>query len=338
MVQPHDVPLKTAHLDMLLNYLTLCDKPLLGAFGDGEMAGDTIKMAMMIFGDQEYLEKNPVTAFIVNVLSPLQFSEEQVDVIMTAAKYHQPIVISNMALAGSTAPVKIAGLLSQINAEIMAGLVFSQLIGPGTPVVYGTTSAPMDMKTSISSLGAWETIKIASIASQIAQMYEIPSRNGGSLCDSHLPDAQAATEGSLLLSNSIRNGANFILHACGQIASFMAMSFEKWLIDEEACSLIKGYLSPLKINKETTNLDIICEIGSTGQYLSHLSTFKHFKELSRPQFLNRDNHERWKQKGSLDCANMASKELSKRLGEFEKPYIDESLEKDLKTFVQKKTL
>lgn len=333
MVQPNDVPLATAHLDMLYSYITRCDKPILGAFGSEAMAKDTLEMARLIFGSKDWLLEHPVVAMIINAITPLQYSEEQTEVLMECARYRQPVVISNMALAGSTAPVRLSGLLALINAEILAGLVLSQILGPGTPVVYGTTSAPMDMKTSVGVVGAWETVKISSMAIQMAHYYNIPCRTGGALNDAHVPDAQALAEGSLLLSTAIRNGAHFILHSCGQMASFMSLSFEKWILDEEACSLVRKILSPIEVTEETIDIKTILEIGAGGQFFTHPSTFTHFKKLSRSKLFNRNNHKKWFESGAKDSASAASDVFKMRLENCTEPPMDEGLKQELKDFV-----
>lgn len=336
MVQPNDIDLETAHLDMLHSYVIRCDKPILGAFGSDTMAKDTFDMAELIFGSHDFLMEHPVTAMVVSVLTPLQYSEEQTDVLIRSASCRQPVVISNMALAGSTAPVRLAGLLALINAEILAGMVLSQIVGPGTPVVYGTTSAPMDMKTSVGAVGAWETVKISSAAIQLARYYNLPCRTGGGLNDAHLPDGQAMAEGSLLLSTAMRNGANFILHACGQMGSYMALSFEKWLMDEEVCALVKGALSPLEITKQTIDTTTICSVGAGGQYLTHPSTFAHFKHLSRSKVFNRNNHRKWSAAGAMDSAAQASKKLEQRFEACTAPGMDQGLCRALDTFVSRR--
>lgn len=336
MVQPNDIPLATAHLDMLHAYVTRCDKPVSGAFGSDAMVKDTLDMAERIFGSKEFLLEHPVTAMVINTLTPLQYSREMTDALIRSASYRQPVVISNMALAGSTAPVRLAGLLALINAEILAGLVLSQIVGPGTPVVYGTTSAPMDMKTSVGVVGAWETVKISDAAIRMARYYNLPCRTGGGLNDAHLPDGQAMAEGSLLLSTAIRNGANFILHACGQVASYMALSFEKWLMDEEVCALIKGILSPMEITRDLIDTDTICGVGAGGEYLTHPTTFAHFRSLSGSRVFNRKNHEKWMSEGAMDGAAHASKLLEKRLEDCVSPAMDQGLAQELSAFVHRR--
>jgi trimethylamine--corrinoid protein Co-methyltransferase len=223
-----------------------------------------------------------------------------------------------------------------LNAEILGGLVLSQLAGPGTPVVYGSTSAPMDMKTTISAVGAPETCVIASATVQLAQFYRLPCRTGGILTDAHVPDAQALAEGTLLMSTVIRNGANLIIHSCGQISSFMALSFEKWLIDEEVCQMIRTVLGHVPVTAETLDVDTIKSVGVGGEYLTHPTTFDRFRTLSQAGIFNRRPYSDWFQRGANRTDGEASTRLAERLRDYEKPVIDEGLEKELNDYIGRK--
>lgn len=210
-VEPGDVPTETAYLDMLFSNIILCDKPYMGSTDTRQAARDSIELAGLVFGGKEKLKKMPVMVGLINPLSPLQFADEMAGSIIEYSRYRQPIIL-NMIMGGTSGPVQLPGLLALMNAEILAGLVLSQLVGPGTPVIYGTTSCPTNMKTGAATIGAPETYMINSATTQIARYYSLPCRTGGSLTDSLVPDAQALAEGALALSTSVRNGANFVLH------------------------------------------------------------------------------------------------------------------------------
>ena len=241
-----------------------------------------------------------------------------------------------MILAGASGPVSLPGLLALENAEILAGITLSQLVSPGAPVVYGSTSSQMDMKTSTGPVGAPEAVVIASATIQMARFYNLPSRTGGSLTDSHFPDAQAMAEGSLMLSTVIRNGVNFIYHACGQMGSYISMSFEKWLIDEEIIANIRKILKPLTITNETIDVKTIKDLGIGGQYLTHPKTFQQFKNLSQPDLFTRDDYQKWSEKGCQPIDRVANEFLKKRLNRYEKPFLDSHVEKALWEYVDKK--
>ncbi len=336
MVQPTDIPPDTAHLDMISNYLILCDKPVCGGSGSGRTAIDTLEMAGIVWGGKEILKQKPVMASVVNAMSPLQYSGDQAEVIIEMARYNQPVVITNMILAGASGPVTLPGLLALENAEILAGITLSQLVSPGAPVVYGSTSTQMDMKTSTGPVGAPEAVVIALATIQMAQFYHLPCRTGGSLTDAHCTDAQAMAEGSLMLSSVIQNGVNFIYHSCGQMGSYISMSFEKWLIDEEIIANIRQILRPLSITAETIDVEAIKTVGIGGQYITQPKTFQQFKTLSQPCLFNRKDYQKWSQGGKKHIDQIASEHLKKRLDFYKKPALDSHIEKALLDYVDKK--
>jgi trimethylamine--corrinoid protein Co-methyltransferase len=240
---------------------------------------------------------------------------------------------ANMVMAGSSGPVSLPGLLALANAEILAGIVLAQLTAPGTPVVYGSVSAPADMRTIISAVGAPEAVALASAIIQIARYYKLPCRTGGMLTNAHCLDAQAAAEGTLMMSTAVRNGANFIYQACGQLGSYISMSFEKWLLDEEVCRTLRRTLTAMDITVESIDVDTIKGVGSDGNYLVHETTFKHCRNLYQPQLFTRDDHQKWYDRGARSVYEVAAEILPKRLEEYHKPTIDEGLEQALREFI-----
>jgi trimethylamine:corrinoid methyltransferase-like protein len=246
---------------------------------------------------------------------------------------HLEMAYANMVMAGSSGPVSLPGLLALANAEILAGIVLAQLTAPGTPVVYGSVSAPADMRTIISAVGAPEAVALASAIIQIARYYKLPCRTGGMLTNAHCLDAQAAAEGTLMMSTAVRNGANFIYQACGQLGSYISMSFEKWLLDEEVCRTLRRTLTAMDITVESIDVDTIKGVGSDGNYLVHETTFKHCRNLYQPQLFTRDDHQKWYDRGARSVYEVAAEILPKRLEEYHKPTIDEGLEQALREFI-----
>ena len=333
MVQPNDIPSETAHLDMLETYISLCDKPIFGASHKAEAALDSIRMAAMVWGREETIPDAPVLLTNTNAMSPLQYAQDQSEVIMEMARWCQPVVISTMVLAGSTGPVSLPGLLVLQNAEILAGMVLAQLVNPGTPVVYGSTSVPMDMMHMTSATGAPETSRIASATAQIARYYNVPCRAGGMLTDAHCTDAQALAESTLLLSTAVRDGAHFIFHATGQMGSYLSMGFEKWIIDEEVCAMVRSLFTPMDITVETVDLETIRLVGQGGEYLTHPKTFGQFKDLFQPGLFNRKPHEKWLAAGGETIIDTAGKTLEQRLESYQAPPIDAGVQNAIQEYV-----
>jgi trimethylamine--corrinoid protein Co-methyltransferase len=332
-VQPTDIPAHVAHLDMVYANIVLCDKAYVGAAMTRRAAIDSLEMAAIAWGGQENMARQPVMVTIVHSMSPLKYSAEEAESIIEMARWGQPLVITNMVMAGSSGPISLPGLLALANAEILAGLVLAQLAAPGTPVVYGSVSAPADMRTIISAVGAPEAVALASAIIQIARYYKLPCRTGGMLTNAHCLDAQAAAEGTLMMATAVRNGANFIYQACGQLGSYISMSFEKWLLDEEVCRTLRRTLTAMDINVASIDVDTIKSLGSDGNYLTHETTFKHCRNLYQPKLFTRDDHQRWYANGAKSVFEVAAEMLPKRLAEYNQPPIDEGLEQALREFV-----
>ncbi len=170
----------------------------------------------------------------------------------------------------------------------------------------------------------------------MAKFYGLPSRTGGALNDSHLPDGQAMAESALCLSNAIESGADYILHAFGMLSSYLATSLEKWLMDEKVCRYILASRQKVKVNQETLGIDIILAMGAKGEYLTHSSTFQNFRSLYQGSLGNRDSHAVWMQKGGMDAADQAGELLEKRLAAYQKPPLDSGLEQELSEWVTRR--
>ena len=336
MVQPADIPAQVAHLDMLFANMVLCDKPYLGAAMFRQSTTDSLEMAAIGCAGKENLGHRPVMATIVHAMSPLKYSTDEAEAILAMARLRQPLVITNMVMAGTSGPLSLPGLLALANAEILAGVVLAQLVSPGAPVVYGSVSAPADMRTIVSAVGAPEAVALASAVIQLARYYKLPCRTGGMLTNAHCLDAQAAAEGTLMMTTAVRNGANFILHACGQLGSYVSMSFEKWLLDEEVCRTLRRTLTAMDISVESIDVNTIKSVGSDGNYLTHETTFKHCRRLYQPKLFTRDDFQKWQQKGARDVGAVATDMLARRLEAYEKPPIDEGYEQALQDFIIRK--
>ncbi len=328
-IHPNELTAETSHLDMLWHDLTMCDVAATSSTQDVKCLRDSLDMIGIIFGGRKNIINKPATLGIISPLSPLQYAPDQAEALMIMAEYGQPAAITNMLLLGSSAPVFIPGALAIGNAELLAGVVLSQLVNSGTPVIYGSTTCPLYMKSGASCLGAPETLLFSKGVAQLAKYYKIPCRTGGSLSDSHIPDGQAMTESALCLNNAIESGADYILHSFGMLSSYLSTSLEKWLMDEETCRYILSSRKKIEINPETLDMETILSMGSKGNYLTHPSTFKNFRSLFQHELGNRDPHAGWMKKGSLDIVDQAGVLLEKRLNAYQKPELDEGIEQAL---------
>ena len=337
MVEPSDVPPETAHLDMLCSSILLCDKAFLGSPVSKTGARDCIEMAGIVWGGRDKIVETPVTVSLINSLSPLQFSEEMAGSLIELARAGQACVVASLIMAGSSGPVTLAGVLALQNAELLAGMTLAQLVRPGAPVIYGSTSAPTDMRTGGLSIGGPEVAMVISATAQMARFYNLPCRSGGSLTDANFPDAQAGAESAINLLTAARNGVNFILHACGILGSYISMSFEKFIIDEEICGMVRKIVQPIEVSDDSIDLGMISEVGIGGEYLTHSKTYELCRtEFFFPDLMNRQSYMVWHDAGAKRADEQASEVVANRLAAYQKPDIDPGTEKDLRAFVSRR--
>jgi len=336
MIEPGDVDQATSGLNMVLANMLYSDKPFMGCQTNRKVAGDLIELLAIAFhdGDKEKVKEKACSVSLINALTPLQYSEEMAGSLIELATHGQAVVIANMVIGGTTGPIPLAGILTLLNAEVLAGVTLAQLVNPGTPVIYGSTSSITNFRTGAAMVGVPEQAQLISLTAQMSRHYNLPCRSGGGLCDAHSVDAQAGYEGGMNLMTAVRNGVNFILHACGQMAGHMSMSYEKFLIDEEYCGMLKKLIEPVEVNDETIDIPTISEIGVGGQYLTHPKTFKLCRtEYFQPVLFNHANYDSWTKAGQKRIDEVAQSVLERRLEEYVQPEIDPTVKERLIGYV-----
>ncbi|MDR1678085.1 MAG: trimethylamine methyltransferase family protein, partial [Deltaproteobacteria bacterium] len=182
----HEDPELALYLQVYYTLL-MTDLPLVGQTEGRLLSQYSIDMARAATG----LQDQTIMVGICNSLSPMAWDNRMLEGLEVFARSGQAVNISCCAMCGATAPIYIIGAIVQANCEVLGGLVYSQLIKAGTPVIYGTTSSVMDMGSMGLSLGAPEYTLISMGCSQMASHYGLPFRGGGGLTDAKDLDAQA---------------------------------------------------------------------------------------------------------------------------------------------------
>ena len=335
LVGPGDVPAQTAHLHMLHANMVHSDKPFIGSTEGASGARHTMEMSEILFDGPP---QHPVTIGLINSLSPLGYAAEMVEALITYARARQPVVIAAMALAGSTAPITLAGLLAQKNAELLAGVALTQIISPGTPVVYGSTSTNLHMKTGSPSIGSPELALVVTATAQLARHYGLPSRGGGALTDANSPDAQAGFESMMSLLTTANSGIDFVLHAGGIVSSYLAFSYEKFVLDDEMCGMMRRYRRGIAVTPDTLAYDLIAKLGPGGNFMMERHTVKRCRTESwQPAVASRVDLSTWQESGRLDAAENARQRWQRLLAEHRDPPLDATTASQLKSFIEQHT-
>ena len=340
MVEPGDRPASTVHMDMLLANMIHSDKPFIGSTQGEPGARHTMEMASILFGEEVGgPQGRPVTLGLVNSLSPLGYSKEMLEALLVYARHQQPINLAALSMAGSTGPITLAGVLAHQTAELLAGIALTQLVNPGTPVIFGSTSTNLDMKTGSLAIGGPELSMMIAAHADLCRYYGLPSRSGGALTDSHSPDAQAGFESMMSLLTTINSGIDFVLHAGGILSSYLAFSYEKFVLDDEMCGMVRAYRKGITVNPETLAYGIIAQVGSGGNYLMEMHTLERCRtEFWQPVISSREGVENWMASGQPDAVTLARQRWQKLVVEHQDPPLDEKIRRQLERYLQEHTL
>jgi trimethylamine--corrinoid protein Co-methyltransferase len=333
LVEPSDVASDAAHLEMLKAHMLHSDKPFIGSAEGEAGARHTMEMAEILFGEE--IGEKPVTVALINSLSPLGYSDEMLRALLVYAEYRQPVVIAALAMAGSTGPITLAGLLAMQNAELLAGVALTQLANPGTPAIYGSTSTNIDMKTGALAIGSPELSLMISAHAQLARYYNLPSRSGGSLADASFPDAQAGLESMASLLTTVNSGVDFVLHAGGILSSYLAFSPEKLVLDDEMCGMMRRYEDGITVDPDTLAYEVIESVGSDGNYLMEMHTVKRCRtEFWTPAVIDRAGLEEWMDTGRERAVDRAHARWQNLVAEHEDPAREDATVRQLEAFVE----
>lgn len=307
MVMPMDMHRATVHLDMLLSNMLLCDKPLFGNPLSAQTTLDGIEMVSRLWGGRETIINKPVSVALLHQTTPLQLSSDMLRSLTLLVSHGQPCIIGSRPVTDCSDSNDVYELLALQNAEVITGIALSQLMKEGAPAIYGVLTVPGGTEREMLLSGVSEVPKLMQYTAQLAGFYDLP---GGAECgctEAHFPDAQAGAESALALYAAARSGINLVMQACGLLGSGQAMSFEKFLIDEEVCNIIRQLL----------------DYGENP-------------EDSMPTLMKGTEYTNWMRSGKMHIHERADDQLTRRLAKYEKPDIDPAIEQDLTEYVNRR--
>ena len=334
--EPTDVPVNKRHLDMLHAHMVLSDKPYMGSVTEPSRAADSVEMSKILFG-AEFVDRHVVMTSLININSPLTFDSVMMGALEVYARAGQACVISPFIVGGAMAPVSVAGTLTQVLAEVLAGIAYSQLLRKGAPVVFGAFVASIDMNSGAPTFGTPEASMVTYGAGQLARRMGLPYRSGGSFCGSKLPDAQAAYETANSLNMALLAGVNFMLHACGWLEGGLVSSYEKFVMDADQLGILHHLARGIDMSENGLAMEAIREVGPGSHYLGSAHTQANFKEAFwRSDLLDYRPFETWDEDGAKDTQALASDRVARMLGDYQAPALDEGLAEALSDYVARK--
>jgi trimethylamine---corrinoid protein Co-methyltransferase len=316
--------------------LTLTDK-VVHAYSLGpERVEDVLEMARIASGlDPETFFAEPRLFTNINSSSPLKHDWPMLDGAMRFARRGQPVIVTPFTLAGAMAPVTMAGAVTLAVAEALAAIALLQWLNPGTPVMMGSFTSNVDMRSGAPAFGTPEYVRATQMAGQMARHYGLPLR-ASNACAANVPDAQAAWESMNSLWSAVQAGVNLVYHAAGWLEGGLIASYEKFVIDAETLQQFQRYFDPALVDTspDAIAVEAIAEVGPQGHFFGATHTRSRYATAFYGPFLSDwRNYEAWADAGAVATDERANRIWKAILAEYEPPPLDEALREELAAFV-----
>jgi trimethylamine--corrinoid protein Co-methyltransferase len=337
MTEPQDVAVAERHLETTLAQLTLGDKaPYFYCRGDVQLA-DCFAMLRIAHGiDESAFHAAPRCYSICNTNSPLQLDVPMTEGIITFAAHGQLMIVTPFTLAGAMAPVTIPGALTLAHAEALFGITLTQIVRPGAPVMYGSFTSNVDMKSGSPAFGTPEYTKAAFGAGQLARRIGVPWRCSSATA-SNAPDAQAAYESQMSLWGALFGGCHFVLHAAGWLEGGLTASFEKFILDVEMLQMFAELFQPVPATADEIGLEAVAEVGPGGHFFAAAHTMQRYRDaFYMPLVSDWRNYGAWAEAGGKSATERAAQLWQDKLAAFQPPAMDTAVSEALTAFVERR--
>lgn len=301
-VVAQDIPREALDVNKFYASLANTTKHVMGSAYTKESFHEVKELGSMIAGSFESLQEKPFLSFISCwTRSPLTFYSPTTEVMIEIVRHGLPVVLSSAPMAGATSPVTLAGSLVQLHAEILSGLVLTQLVNPGTPVIGGYVPSIANPMTMDYLGGAPEFGLLNAAAVQIAGHFEIPNYSSAGLTESKVPDQQAGIEKALTLLQVAMAGGNYIHHAAGMLESMLTVSYAQYVLDDDTLGMVRRVLRGIRLDDEALAFNLISSVGADGSYVTQKHSAKNVRrEYVFPKTMDRRSRKEWKERKALD--------------------------------------
>ena len=313
-VMPQDVTPKATLIYAVKALYENTTKPLFFSTESSAVNAAIIRIMKVIAGKDD-ISGCPTAISQLSSTSPLLWEDGAADALMEAAKEGVPLTLLPEPMTGVSAPYTVAGLLAIHNTEVLSGVVISQLVRPGTPVIYGSSWTTFDMKYTSAIIGSPETSILRVAGCQMARYYNMPSHTTAPNSDANAHDEQNSWERTISNMCAICAGNDVIMNS-GMFATGLTISLEQLVLDDEINGIIRRLYRGIDVNTNTIAAEVIKSVGPGGSFFMEDHTFEFLKsgEFREVKVSNTKNYDNWLNSGAPDVVQNASgkvKELIK---------------------------
>jgi trimethylamine--corrinoid protein Co-methyltransferase len=338
LVEPQDVPMHLRHYELMKTQLIHSDKvPFIYSRGTPQVA-ESLEMLRQFRGLSEADFQSEARCYtIINTNSPRVIDIPMAQGLIDFARAGQPSIVTPFTLMGAMAPITVAGAITLSHAEALAGITLTQLARPGAPVLYGTFTSNVDMKSGAPAFGTPEHFKASLAAGQLARRIGLPWRCAtGSAANCN--DAQASNETQFALWGCLLAGATVIIHAAGWLEGGLTNSYEKFITDVEVLQMVAEMCRETMGSDAEIALDALMEVGPGGHFFGASHTMARYQtEFYQPFSSDWSNFGTWTERGAQTADERATGIWQSILAQHQPPAADPDRVAALEDFIAQAT-
>ena len=318
---PSDVPEHLSGLYRLYILLKYSSKPIVtGAFRK-EGVIHMKQLLEAVVGGSEELTHKPRAIIDCCPTSPLSWDDVSTQHLMDCSASSIPAAIVPAPLLGATSPITIQGTLIQSSAEILSGVVISQLVNPKAPVLFGGATGSFDMKYATPRFSSVEAMLAACASSEIGKHLGLPTHAYIGTSDAKTEDSQSGFESGIGMVLGALAKIN-VVSGPGMLAQLNCQSLEKLVIDNELCGSAYRFAKGIDIEDIDAITDLISKVGSSGQYLNQKHTSKKLRSehFMPSDIVSRLTTDSWIEGGSKSTFDRAHEKVNSILKDHSPEY------------------
>ncbi len=313
MVEPADLDLNTLYAS-----ISGTTKHVGTSWVLPEHVDESLKLLHAVAGSEAAWRARPfVSMSCCFVVPPLRFAEDACACLESAVYGGMPVLLLSAGQAGATSPAALAGSVVQSVAEVLAGLVYVNVLKPGHPAIFGTWPFVSDLRTGAMSGGSGEQAVLMAACGQMGRYYGLPTGIAAGMADAKLPDAQSGYEKSYTVTLAAHSGANMIYESAGMHASLLGACLQSYIIDNDMLGAINRTVRGIEVNEETMSIQTMRDVCVDGpqHFLGHPQTMQLMqREYLYPDIGDRNSPKEWYERDRPDLLAEANKRLEHILG------------------------
>jgi trimethylamine--corrinoid protein Co-methyltransferase len=316
-------------MEVMLNHTS---KPIVFVTPDFEGCATAVEMCEVVAGGAETFQQRPFATCYINVTSGLVANAEALQKCIFLAEKGLPMLYIPLNAGGVNSPATTAGCMASMNAGTLLGIVLAQLIREGTPVaVPGWNGGPYNLKTMV---GNYVLADEQGVPTEMGKHYDLPVFGLGGSTDAKVLDQQCGMEVTVSLLTALLHGAN-IVHDVGFMDSGLQGSLQLQVIANDTIGWLRAATRGVQVDEETLALDVVEELGPTGDYLSHEHTMRHFKEPFYSKLADKGTHSQWLARGAMTMEERAARQVEEILAGHHPEPLPAGVQRDLAAIVQR---